>query len=105
MNPLSVSDISSYTPIPIPNVSNPGMINFTDKLNQVIKENKLLQKKTKKSFAEIRAAFGSNKKPQRPKMKITTPRIAGINSYITDLRSICFIFKFTYQKYFNNYIL
>ena len=71
MNPLSVSDISSYTPIPIPNVSNPGMINFTDKLNQVIKENKLLQKKTKKSFAEIRAAFGSNKKPQRPKMKIT----------------------------------
>ena len=58
MNPLSVSDISSYTPIPIPNVSNPGMINFTDKLNQVIKENKLLQKKTKKSFAEIRAAFG-----------------------------------------------
>jgi len=45
---------------------NPEVLNFTEKLNQVLKANKLLQKKTKpKNFSEIKSV-----KPKTNKWKI-----------------------------------
>ena len=75
MNQLSVSNIPTYNPISIPTMPNPGEINFADKLNQVLNKNKLLQKKTQRSFAEIRAEFGSKKKtPKKPKKSPLIPK-------------------------------
>ena len=74
------------------NTSTTGIIDFNDKLNQVIKENKLLQKKTKmKSFAEIRAAFNMNKKTPKPRIqriqKITKSPIKPIEKINKDKNS------------------